>query len=48
MLVGVASLPPLFPPSGTKAFYFINRTPWANISDPSVGPNFDGLVVNIG
>ena len=36
MLVGVAPLPFSFPPSGTWAFYSINRPPWANISDPSV------------
>ena len=34
MLVGVATYS--FPPSGTWAFYFINRQPWANISFPSV------------
>ena len=40
MLVGVAPLPLSFPPPGTKAFYSINRPPWANISDPSVKLNF--------
>ena len=34
MLMGVALLPPSFPPSGT--FYFINRLPRANISVPNV------------
>ena len=40
MLVGVASLPLSFPPSGTLAFYSINRPPWANISDPIVKDGF--------
>ena len=31
MLVGVASLPPTFPPSGTWAFYIINRPNCVNI-----------------
>ena len=39
MVEGVASLPLSFPPSGTLAFYSINRPPWANISDPSVKSN---------
>ena len=39
MLVGEAPLPLSFPSSGTWAFYFINRPPWANISDPSVCPS---------
>ena len=35
-LVGVVTLPPLFLPSGTKAFYFINRPPGPNILTASV------------
>ena len=35
MLVGVATLPSPFPPSGTLAFSFINRPPWAKILSPS-------------
>ena len=35
-LGGVATLPLSFPPSGTKAFYFINRPPTPNILGGSV------------
>ena len=36
MLVGMATLSPSFPPSGTAAFYFINRPPMPNILTGSV------------
>ena len=36
MLVVVALLPPSFPPSATKAFYFIKRLPGQKNSVPSV------------
>ena len=35
-LVVVATFPPSFLPSGTYAFYFINRPPWANVLSLSV------------
>ena len=36
MLVGVIPFPPLFPSSGTKAFYFINRPNCAKYMQHSV------------
>ena len=39
MLVRVATLPLSFLPTAIKAFYFINRPPWANISSPNVIQN---------